>query len=191
MAELLEPAGNKTAMRIHLQRVVGSLVSSAHGAATFYSGRPRAHHQARQRKDREEDCDGVLAFDAKCAGPRVRCPGRPRRLRPSMPPPPAPFTPTQSGSLTSPPSSKRKAGAARPPPVVSGEGVRLGRGGLTAAAARLVRPREARSGAAPVRSGAEPQAPRLSQTGSVPPHAGAPRPFFTASGNGDFRANPC
>jgi hypothetical protein len=67
MAELLEPAGNKTAMRIHLQRVVGSLVSSAHGAATFYSGRPRAHHQARQRKDREEDCDGALAFDAEFA----------------------------------------------------------------------------------------------------------------------------
>ncbi|HZZ58147.1 MAG TPA: hypothetical protein VFE31_09980, partial [Opitutaceae bacterium] len=35
-AKLLQPTVNDTAMRIHLQRVVGALVSSAHGAATFY-----------------------------------------------------------------------------------------------------------------------------------------------------------
>ena len=34
-AEALQPTVNETAMKIHLQRVVGSFVSSAHGAAQF------------------------------------------------------------------------------------------------------------------------------------------------------------
>ena len=35
-AETLQPTVNDTAMKIHLQRVVGSFVCSAHGAAQFY-----------------------------------------------------------------------------------------------------------------------------------------------------------
>ena len=38
-AEALQPTVNETAMKIHLQRVVGSFVSSAHGAAQFYGGK--------------------------------------------------------------------------------------------------------------------------------------------------------
>jgi len=36
-AQVLEPTVNETAMRIHLQRIVGAFVSSAHGAAGFYT----------------------------------------------------------------------------------------------------------------------------------------------------------
>ena len=38
-AEALQPTVNETAMKIHLQRVVGSFVSSAYAAAQFYSGK--------------------------------------------------------------------------------------------------------------------------------------------------------
>jgi hypothetical protein len=37
--QALQPTVNETAMKIHLQRVVGSFVSSAHGAAQFYGGK--------------------------------------------------------------------------------------------------------------------------------------------------------
>jgi hypothetical protein len=38
-AEALQPTVNETAMRIHLQRVVGSFVSSARRAAQFYGSK--------------------------------------------------------------------------------------------------------------------------------------------------------
>src|ERR1700744_5234113 len=38
-AKTLSPTVNETAMRIHLQRIVGAFVGSAHGAATFYSSK--------------------------------------------------------------------------------------------------------------------------------------------------------
>jgi hypothetical protein len=38
-AQALQPTVNDTAMRIHLQRVVGAFVGSAHGGATFYGSK--------------------------------------------------------------------------------------------------------------------------------------------------------
>jgi hypothetical protein len=73
MAKLLEPAVNETAMRIHLQRVVGALVSSAHGAATFYSAKITVARELTTKlanEDRDEDRDGVLGFDTKAARAR-------------------------------------------------------------------------------------------------------------------------
>ena len=73
MAKLLEPAVNETAMRIHLQRVVGALVSSAHGAATFYSAKITVARELTTKlanEDRDEDRDGVLGFETKAARAR-------------------------------------------------------------------------------------------------------------------------
>ena len=72
-AKLLQPAVNDTAMRIHLQRVVGALVSSAHGAATFYSSKVTIARELTTKlanEDRDEDRDGVLGFDTKAARAR-------------------------------------------------------------------------------------------------------------------------
>lgn len=72
-AKLLQPTVNDTAMRIHLQRVVGSLVSSAHGAATFYSSKVTIARELTTKlgnEDRDEDRDGVLGFDTKAARAR-------------------------------------------------------------------------------------------------------------------------
>ena len=55
------------AMQIHLQRIVGAYVSSAHGAGQFYS---RAVSEARDatakaaNEDRDEDRDGPVGFDS-------------------------------------------------------------------------------------------------------------------------------
>ena len=72
-AEALQPTVNETAMKIHLQRVVGSFVSSAHGAAQFYGGKghagPRSHLQARQRRSRQ-DREGVYGFESRAARAR-------------------------------------------------------------------------------------------------------------------------
>jgi len=73
MAKLLEPAVNETAMRIHLQRAVGALVGSAHGAATFYTAKVTAARDLTAKlanEDRDEDRDGVLGFDTKAARAR-------------------------------------------------------------------------------------------------------------------------
>ena len=60
-------------MRIHLQRVVGALVSSAHGAATFYSAKvtiARDQTSKLANEDRDEDRDGVYGFETKAARAR-------------------------------------------------------------------------------------------------------------------------
>ncbi|HEY1926282.1 MAG TPA: hypothetical protein VGG92_02360 [Caulobacteraceae bacterium] len=60
-------------MRIHLQRVVGAFVSSAHGAATFYSSKVTVARELTTKlanEDRDEDRDGVLGFDTKAARAR-------------------------------------------------------------------------------------------------------------------------
>jgi hypothetical protein len=72
-AKLLHPTVNETAMRIHLQRVVGALVSSAHGAAIFYSSKVTIARELTTKlanEDRDEDRDGVLGFDTKAARAR-------------------------------------------------------------------------------------------------------------------------
>ena len=68
-AKLLQPTVNDTAMRVHLQRVVGALVSSAHGAATF-SGSKVTVARELTTKLANEDRDGVLGFDTKAARAR-------------------------------------------------------------------------------------------------------------------------
>ena len=60
-AEALQPTVNETAMKIHLQRVVGSFVGSAHGAAQFYGGKVTQARdlQARKRRPRRGPRGGL------------------------------------------------------------------------------------------------------------------------------------
>jgi len=73
-AQALQSTVSETALRIHLQRVVGAFVGSAHGAATFYGSKVT---QARDltaklaNEDRDEDRDGVYGFETKAARARV------------------------------------------------------------------------------------------------------------------------
>jgi hypothetical protein len=66
-AEALGEGLNERAMQIHLQRIVGSYVGSAHGAGQFYS---RAVTEAREatakiaNDARDEDLDGPVGFDS-------------------------------------------------------------------------------------------------------------------------------
>jgi hypothetical protein len=59
--------GSERAMQIHLQRIVGAYVGSAHGAGQFYS---RAVTEARDataklaNDSRDEDLDGPVGFDS-------------------------------------------------------------------------------------------------------------------------------
>ena len=72
-AKAPEPTVNETAMRIHLQRIVGAFVSSAHGAGTFYSSKVTAARELTMKlanEDRDEDRDGVLGFDTRAARAR-------------------------------------------------------------------------------------------------------------------------
>ncbi|MBX9462813.1 MAG: hypothetical protein KL840_07540 [Aquamicrobium sp.] len=67
-AESLNEGLGDRAMQIHLQRIVGSYVGSAHGAGQFYS---RAVTEARDataksaNDARDEDLDGPVGFDSK------------------------------------------------------------------------------------------------------------------------------
>lgn len=66
-AESLNEGLGERAMQIHLQRIVGSYVGSAHGAGQFYS---RAVSEARDataksaNDTRDEDLDGPVGFDS-------------------------------------------------------------------------------------------------------------------------------
>jgi hypothetical protein len=66
-AESLNEGLGDRAMQIHLQRIVGSYVGSAHGAGQFYS---RAVSEARDataksaNDSRDEDLDGPVGFDS-------------------------------------------------------------------------------------------------------------------------------
>jgi hypothetical protein len=67
-AKALQPTLNDKAMEIHLQRVVGSFVSSAYGAATFYSTKVTAAKDLTmksQNDDRDEDRGGVSGYESK------------------------------------------------------------------------------------------------------------------------------
>jgi hypothetical protein len=71
-AEALQPTVNDTAMKIHLQRVVGSFVSSAHGAAQFYGGKVTQARDLTSKlanDDRDEDREGVCGFESLSPAP--------------------------------------------------------------------------------------------------------------------------
>ena len=73
-ANVLRDDLNDKAMEIHLQRVVGSFVSSAFGAATFYQTKVTAARDltmASQNDDRDEDRDGVSGFESKAERARL------------------------------------------------------------------------------------------------------------------------
>ena len=63
-AQALQPTVNDTAMRIHLQRVVGAFVGSAHGGAAFYGSKVTQTRDL-TAKLANEDRDGVYGFDTK------------------------------------------------------------------------------------------------------------------------------
>ena len=73
-ARALQPALNDKAMEIHLQRVVGSFVSSAYGAAQFYGTKvtqARDLTVASQNDDRDEDRGGAAGFESKAERARI------------------------------------------------------------------------------------------------------------------------
>ena len=72
-AEALQTTVNETAMKIHLQRVVGSFVGSAHGAAQFYGGKVTQARDLTSKlanDDRDEDREGVYGFETRAARAR-------------------------------------------------------------------------------------------------------------------------
>jgi len=72
-AQALQPTVNETAMRIHLQRIVGAFVSSAHGAAGFYQSKVTQARDLTSKlanEDRDEDRGGVYGFETKAARAR-------------------------------------------------------------------------------------------------------------------------
>ena len=83
-AEALQPTVNETAMKIHLQRVVGSFVSSAHGAAQFYGGKVTQARDLTSKlanDDRDEDREGVYLR----AAPPAPASSPPKRALPPLP----------------------------------------------------------------------------------------------------------
>ncbi len=67
-AKELQPTRNETALRIHLQRVVGTSVSSAHCAATFYDIKVTQARDLTFRlayDERDEDREGVTGFESR------------------------------------------------------------------------------------------------------------------------------
>ena len=71
-AEALQPTVNETAMKIHLQRVVGSFVSSAHGAAQFYGGKVTQARDLTSKlanDDRDRTARGFMGLKAAPPAP--------------------------------------------------------------------------------------------------------------------------
>jgi hypothetical protein len=65
---------NEKAMQIHLQRVVGSFVGSAYGAAQFYGTKvtqAKDFTMASQNDDRDEDRSGATGFESKAERARL------------------------------------------------------------------------------------------------------------------------
>ena len=86
-AQALKNGLSERAMQIHLQRIVGAYVGSAHGAGQFYS---RAVTEARDataklaNDSRDEDLDGPVGFDSAAlrsanVNSRPTWPSRPTR----------------------------------------------------------------------------------------------------------------
>jgi len=73
-AEVFGTALNEKALQIHLQRIVGSFVGSAHGAAQFYGTKKSAAMDMTSRllnDDRDEDRDGPSGFESKAERARL------------------------------------------------------------------------------------------------------------------------
>ena len=73
-AAVFGTALNERALQIHLQRIVGSFVGSAHGAAQFYGTRKSAAMDMTSRllnDDRDEDRDGPSGFESKAERARL------------------------------------------------------------------------------------------------------------------------
>jgi hypothetical protein len=67
-AKALQPTLNDKAMEIHLQRIAGSFVNSAHGAAQFYGTKvtqARDLSNGAQNDARDEDREGGSGFEGK------------------------------------------------------------------------------------------------------------------------------
>jgi hypothetical protein len=67
-AKALQEHPNEVALRIHLQRIVGAFVASAHGAANFYNQKVtyvRDLATKLQNEDRDEDRGGVYGFESR------------------------------------------------------------------------------------------------------------------------------
>ena len=73
-AQAFGTALNEKALQIHLQRIVGSFVSSAFGAAQFYGTKKSAAMELTSKllnDDRDEDRDGPLGFESKAERARL------------------------------------------------------------------------------------------------------------------------
>ena len=73
-AEVFGTALNEKALQIHLQRIVGSFVGSAYGAAQFYGTKKSAAMELTSRllnDDRDEDRDGPSGFESKAERARL------------------------------------------------------------------------------------------------------------------------
>ena len=73
-AKALKGALNDKAMQIHLQRIVSAYVSSAYGAAQFYTNKlteARQATMASENDSRDEDRDGVAGFESKADRARM------------------------------------------------------------------------------------------------------------------------
>jgi len=73
-SDVLQPTVNETAMKIHLQRIVGSFVNSAYGAAQFYSLKVTQARDLTSKlanEDRDEDREGVYGFESRAARTRL------------------------------------------------------------------------------------------------------------------------
>lgn len=67
-AKAIIPTLNEKALAIHLQRIVGAYVGSAHGAAMFYGNKVSEARQltmASANDDRDEDRGGIAGFESK------------------------------------------------------------------------------------------------------------------------------
>jgi hypothetical protein len=73
-AKVLEAALNERALQIHLQRIAGAFIGSAHGAAQFYGTKKSAALELTSRllnDDRDEDRDGPSGFESKAERARL------------------------------------------------------------------------------------------------------------------------
>ena len=73
-AQAFGTALNEKALQIHLQRITGSFVSSAFGAAQFYGTKKSAAMELTSKllnDDRDEDRDGPIGFESKAERARL------------------------------------------------------------------------------------------------------------------------
>lgn len=123
-ADALKDGLSERAMQIHLQRIVGAYVGSAHGAGQFYT---RAVTEARDataklaNDGRDEDLDGPVGFDSQDSAsvnspPTWACSLTRFAWPPRAPSPPTKKSSARPGNLSSVPSTTRPtpSGGRRP-----------------------------------------------------------------------------